>query len=192
MSTSKLHCPECGAEASEGDAYCVECGTKLAQAEPPPPLDAKEQSAGAPAHAAAPQHQGDPEQMQGWKKVVLIACSILLWPIGLVWGLLYLFTGVGPDRKSMGKWAVGVSIVMAVVWITADDPDPNASGRSELAAYEVPDGMTLHGAARQGNTEAARALLAQGADVNAASGVPGETPLHEAVWGGTLGRLSCF
>ncbi|MGI5820037.1 MAG: ankyrin repeat domain-containing protein [Armatimonadota bacterium] len=129
--------------------------------------------------------------MAGWKKLVLIVCSILIFPVGLLWGLMYLASNVSPDRKTMGKWAVGISIVMAVVWIAADDPDPEASGKSELAAemqapdaYEVPDGMTLHGAARQGNTEAARALLAQGADVNAASGVPGETPLHEAAWGG--------
>lgn len=78
------------------------------------------------------EHQPPPppstEPMAAWKKFVLIVCSIFIFPVGLVWGLVYLVSKVSPDRKRMGKWAVGISALMLVIVVVTPASEQSDAG----------------------------------------------------------------
>jgi hypothetical protein len=126
MSNSRLHCPKCGAEASEGDAYCAQCGAELtargAQSEglessSPPPPPSEQPVSGPP--------------METWKKALLLTSSIIVFPVGFVWGVIYVASDVTPDRKAIGKWAVGISALMLVIVVVT--PDSEQAGAGDVA-----------------------------------------------------------
>ena len=79
----------------------------------------------------------------------------------------------------------GASEIMKVLLGRAPDPDTAASGDSKKApSPSVIGGKALFAAIESDNAAMVRLLVEAGADVNAAEGFGGNTPLHEAVEGG--------
>ncbi len=79
----------------------------------PPPLSLQPDPP--PMERRASRVQENAKPMEWWKKTLLLGCAIVLWPIGLLWGLVYLFADVSTERRAAGRWAVGISAVMMVV-----------------------------------------------------------------------------
>ena len=79
----------------------------------------------------------------------------------------------------------GASEIMKVLLGRAPDPDTAASGDSKKApSPSAIGGKALFAAIESDNAAMVRLLVEAGADVNAAEGFGGNTPLHEAVEGG--------
>ena len=70
-------CPNCGAPANDGAAFCTSCGTKLETAAPPATPPVESPAAASPAAAAAPDIPAEPGKAKKKKKLLLLAIPVL-------------------------------------------------------------------------------------------------------------------
>jgi len=70
--------------------------------------------------------------LETWKKIVLILCSFMCFPVGLIWGVYYLPSNISTDRQTMGKWAIGFSIVMGFIVIASSLHQPKPPAKEQV------------------------------------------------------------
>ena len=98
-----MRCPTCGQENPAEAKFCGKCATRLTPADLP--------ASPGPVAPAAPG-----EMTQGMKVVVIIG-SIVIPPMGIILGLIFM-NDQSPAKKALGKTCLFVGIGMIVFWCT--------------------------------------------------------------------------
>ena len=96
-----MFCPSCGHENVDNAEFCGNCGTTLKKAG----------GGGAERSFAA---KTSTEAVSAGMKWGITALSVLIWPVGIVMGIIYLRDD-NPEKKAVGKLWLGVGIGMLVL-----------------------------------------------------------------------------
>lgn len=112
-----MYCPSCGTDLPDNARFCGKCRHEFYPA-----------TQAAEPHYAQPSPASPPPIVHGSEtapeiapilKWGVIAGSLLLPFIGIVMGLIYIFSNPSAEKKAVGKLWLIVGAVMAVVWMLA-------------------------------------------------------------------------
>lgn len=96
-----MFCPSCGHENVDNAEFCGNCGATLK----------KTGGGGADRSVAA---KASTEAVSAGMKWGITALSVIVWPVGIVMGIIYLRDD-NPEKKAVGKLWLGVGIGMLVL-----------------------------------------------------------------------------